>query len=290
MLPDAYVRDGSLARLKGGWNTRRGQGRPVPGSRGAEIGERQKGRAGRAPCGPGSTPPPARGRRAEEVAASGDDPSRGSQPMRAQLLAGTGRIHRGGFQHPGASRRAMRQRVSPPKPIVCRKPDGGPECGDGGPAITNRAGPPLDREHEQARDDGEHDARLASSLADIASMAARSLSPNPSRFHRCLRADAPMMASGYTYPWRGGQHSQLRVRKPKSGEHGCRTPEEALAVMRSMATRWSDEDIAASLNRMGMPTGQGKTWTAHRVSSLRRVHGIQCLPLRREERRVAHDV
>ena len=77
-----------------------------------------------------------------------------------------------------------------------------------------------------------------------------------------------------TIHWRGGQHSQLRVRKPKSGEHGCRTPEEALAVMRSMATRWSDEDIAASLNRMGMPTGQGKTWTAHRVSSLRRVRGI----------------
>jgi excisionase family DNA binding protein len=77
-----------------------------------------------------------------------------------------------------------------------------------------------------------------------------------------------------TIHWRGGQHSQLRVRKPKSGEHGCRTPEEALAVMRSMATRWSDEDIAASLNRMGMPTGQGKTWTADRVSSLRRVHGI----------------
>ena len=77
-----------------------------------------------------------------------------------------------------------------------------------------------------------------------------------------------------TIHWRGGQHSQLRVRKPKSGEHGCRTPEEALAVMRSMATRWSDEDIAASLNRMGMPTGHGKTWTAHRVSSVRRVNGI----------------
>jgi excisionase family DNA binding protein len=77
-----------------------------------------------------------------------------------------------------------------------------------------------------------------------------------------------------TIHWRGGHHSQLRVRKPRTGEHSCRTPEEALAVMRSMATRWSDEDIAASLNRMGMPTGQGKTWTAHRVSSLRRVHGI----------------
>src|SRR5262245_38667426 len=77
-----------------------------------------------------------------------------------------------------------------------------------------------------------------------------------------------------TIHWRGGQHSRLRVRKPRSGEHGCRTPDVALAVMRSMATRWSDADIAATLNRMGMPTGQSKTWTAHRVSSVRRVNGI----------------
>ena len=45
-------------------------------------------------------------------------------------------------------------------------------------------------------------------------------------------------------------------------------------MIRSMATRWSDADIAATLNRMRMPTGQGKTWTAHRVSSIRRVSGI----------------
>ena len=77
-----------------------------------------------------------------------------------------------------------------------------------------------------------------------------------------------------TIHWRGGQHSRLRVRKPQSGEHGCRTPEEALAVMRSMASRWSDADIAASLNRMAIPTGQGKTWNARRVGSLRTVHGI----------------
>jgi hypothetical protein len=74
--------------------------------------------------------------------------------------------------------------------------------------------------------------------------------------------------------WKGGQHSELRIHKPKPGEHGCHTPEDALAVMRSMAGRWSDQEIAASLNRMGMPAGQGKTWTAHRAGSLRRVHGI----------------
>ena len=77
-----------------------------------------------------------------------------------------------------------------------------------------------------------------------------------------------------TIHWHGGQHSQLRIRKPKTGEHGCSTSDEALAVVRSMASRWSDQDIAASLNRMGLRTGQGKTWTAHRVSSIRRVRDI----------------
>ena len=77
-----------------------------------------------------------------------------------------------------------------------------------------------------------------------------------------------------TIHWRGGQHSELRVRKPKTGEHGCATIENALEIMRSMAGRWSDEHIAASLNRMAIPTGQGKTWTAKRVGSIRRVRGI----------------
>jgi len=77
-----------------------------------------------------------------------------------------------------------------------------------------------------------------------------------------------------TIHWKGGQHSTLRVRKPRTGEHDSRTPDEALAVMARMAGRWSDADIAASLNRMGIRTGQNKTWTAHRVSSIRRVQGI----------------
>ncbi|MDH3665059.1 MAG: recombinase family protein, partial [Alphaproteobacteria bacterium] len=67
-----------------------------------------------------------------------------------------------------------------------------------------------------------------------------------------------------TIHWHGGQHSQLRVKKPKTGEHSCRTSDEALAVMRSMAGRWPDDQIAASLNRMGIRTGQGQTWNAKR--------------------------
>ena len=74
--------------------------------------------------------------------------------------------------------------------------------------------------------------------------------------------------------WKGGQHSQLRTRKPQSGEHRRRTSEEAVAVIRSMAGRWPDEQIAASLNRMGLRTGQNKSWTARRVESLRKTQGI----------------
>jgi len=74
--------------------------------------------------------------------------------------------------------------------------------------------------------------------------------------------------------WKGGQHSEVRTHKPRSGEHGRRSPEEAIAVVRSMAGRWSDEHIAASLNRMGLRTGQGNTWTSSRVQTLRTTHGI----------------
>lgn len=74
--------------------------------------------------------------------------------------------------------------------------------------------------------------------------------------------------------WKGGQHSELRLRKPRTGEHDCSTPDDALAVIRSMASRWLDEDIAATLNRMRLATGQGKTWTGRRVGDIRRVRGI----------------
>ncbi len=53
-----------------------------------------------------------------------------------------------------------------------------------------------------------------------------------------------------------------------------KTSEQALDIIREMAGRWSDEAIAACLNRQGMPTGQGKTWNAKRVSSIRRVNDI----------------
>ena len=81
-----------------------------------------------------------------------------------------------------------------------------------------------------------------------------------------------------TIHWRGGQHSRLRVKKRRNGQHGHGTSEEALAVIRSMAGRWSDDHIAASLNRMGVRTGYDNGWTARRVAVVRSKNGIRAYP------------
>jgi len=74
--------------------------------------------------------------------------------------------------------------------------------------------------------------------------------------------------------WRGGQHSELRVRKPRPGEHTMRNSAEVDQVLRQMGARWSDDHIAATLNRMGTSTPFGHNWDARRVGDYRRTNGI----------------
>jgi hypothetical protein len=69
--------------------------------------------------------------------------------------------------------------------------------------------------------------------------------------------------------WAGGRHSELRVRKNRRGEHSRSTDREVVDVVRGLAGRWPDDHIASILNRLGLRTGAGKTWTAGRVAALR---------------------
>jgi excisionase family DNA binding protein len=69
--------------------------------------------------------------------------------------------------------------------------------------------------------------------------------------------------------WAGGRHSELRVKKNKTGKHQRCTMVEAIEVVRQMAGKFSDEQIAATLNRLGLRTGAGNTWNEKRVYSLR---------------------
>jgi DNA invertase Pin-like site-specific DNA recombinase len=83
-----------------------------------------------------------------------------------------------------------------------------------------------------------------------------------------------------TVHWSGGRHTELRVRKRRTGEHGRGTSEDASEVVKRMAGRWPDDQIAATLNRLGLRTGADNTWNEHRVYSLR--HRLQLPAFDRE--------
>ena len=69
--------------------------------------------------------------------------------------------------------------------------------------------------------------------------------------------------------WAGGRHTEVRVPKPKAGEHNHRTATDAVEIVRQMAGLYPDDVIASTLNRLGFKTGYGNTWRKHLVCSLR---------------------
>ena len=69
--------------------------------------------------------------------------------------------------------------------------------------------------------------------------------------------------------WAGGRHSEIRVLKLKTGHHGRCTQAEAVDIVRQMATAYTDEEIALTLNRLRLKTGVGNNWNEMRVRSLR---------------------
>jgi len=74
--------------------------------------------------------------------------------------------------------------------------------------------------------------------------------------------------------WAGGRHSELRVSQRGTGQHGQSTGVEALEVIRQMAGKFGDGEIAATLNRLRLRTGAGNSWNAQRVYGLRRQQGL----------------
>lgn len=74
--------------------------------------------------------------------------------------------------------------------------------------------------------------------------------------------------------WAGGRHSELRVKKNGTGQHRRCTNVDAIGIIRQMAERFSDEQIAATLNRLRLRTGAGNTWNEARVRFARQYHQL----------------
>jgi len=73
--------------------------------------------------------------------------------------------------------------------------------------------------------------------------------------------------------WKGSAHTQLVMERPRSATETA-TPMEALEIIRRMAVRHGDDQIASVLNRLGYTTGKGKRWNQTRVATARRNYSI----------------
>ena len=79
--------------------------------------------------------------------------------------------------------------------------------------------------------------------------------------------------------WSGGAHTELEMDKPGYGSSGKKTSLEALEVVRRMAGRYRDDQIAAVLNRSGYRTGKDKRWNQARVFTVRHRYQLRASPL-----------
>ncbi|HVH70574.1 MAG TPA: recombinase family protein, partial [Candidatus Dormibacteraeota bacterium] len=77
----------------------------------------------------------------------------------------------------------------------------------------------------------------------------------------------------FTIHWKGGAHTQLVMERPRPVTEMA-TPMEALEIIRRMAARHGDDQIASVLNRLGHSTGKGKRWNQNRVATVRRNYSI----------------
>ena len=74
--------------------------------------------------------------------------------------------------------------------------------------------------------------------------------------------------------WHGGDHTELSVRRRKTGRTRFATDADTAETIGELARLMSDRSIAAFLNRAGKRTGKGNTWNEPRVRAFRSNHGI----------------
>ena len=74
--------------------------------------------------------------------------------------------------------------------------------------------------------------------------------------------------------WQGGNHTCLKVRKNRTGEHRNCTEKSVVEIVRELSIILSDKAIAPILNRLKLKTGAGNNWNRDRVRWLRNQNGI----------------
>lgn len=74
--------------------------------------------------------------------------------------------------------------------------------------------------------------------------------------------------------WKGGDHTALEVPKNRTGQHRWKTSESTEQLIKDLSRLLPDSSIAALLNRLGVRSSKGNTWTATRVRVFRSERGF----------------
>jgi DNA invertase Pin-like site-specific DNA recombinase len=78
--------------------------------------------------------------------------------------------------------------------------------------------------------------------------------------------------------WAGGAHTELTVRKNRTGYHDHINSQEVTELIRELSLVCKDTAIVSILNRLGYRTGIGNTWTEKRVQHVRHTNGFPACP------------
>jgi len=74
--------------------------------------------------------------------------------------------------------------------------------------------------------------------------------------------------------WQGGDHTRLEVAKNRTGQHRWKTDAATEQLIHELARMLPDQSIASVLNRLGIRSAKGHTWTQLRVRNFRCEHQI----------------
>jgi hypothetical protein len=83
--------------------------------------------------------------------------------------------------------------------------------------------------------------------------------------------------------WKGGVHTEVRVRRRRHGQNRHHTTADVVDAVRVLSQILSDKQTAGYLNRNNLRTGRGNRWTQERVNSLRKWRKIPCYSPERQQ-------
>src|ERR1700758_3012564 len=88
--------------------------------------------------------------------------------------------------------------------------------------------------------------------------------------------------------WQGGDHTRLEVAKNRTGQNRWKTDAKTVQLVHELARILPDHSIVPLLNRLGIRSAKGQSWTQLRVRNFRGAH--QIVVYREGERAERHEL